>query len=46
MPWKKINYYNDSSYASGLIPMGYIESGLDALAKQSNEFVVSIERIE
>lgn len=46
-PWGNLAiYYNDSAYASGLIPMGYIESGLDNLAQQSNEFEVTIEKIE
>lgn len=46
-PWGNLAiYYHDASYANGLIPMGHIESGLDALSKQDADFEVIIEIIE
>ncbi|MDF3001154.1 MAG: hypothetical protein K0Q48_1273 [Bacillota bacterium] len=46
-PWGNLAiYYHDASYADGLIPMGHIESGLDALSEQDADFEVTIEIIE
>lgn len=46
-PWGNLAiYYHDAPYANGLIPMGHIESGLDALSEQDADFEVTIEVIE
>lgn len=46
-PWGNLAiYYHDAPYANGLIPMGHIETGLDALSKQDADFEATIEIIE
>lgn len=45
-PWGNVAiYYKDQSYATGLIPMGTIESGLDLLAAIDSDTAVTISRI-
>jgi hypothetical protein len=44
-PWGNLAiYYRDSPYASGLVKLGRIESGIDELARMSGDFTISVER--
>lgn len=46
-PWGNMAiFYKDQPYASGLIPMGRIESGLDALSALSGDTPATVERVE
>lgn len=46
-PWGNLAvYYNDQVYASGLIPMGRVESGLEALGAMTEDFALTIEQID
>lgn len=46
-PWGNLSiFYKDWSYSDDLIPMGEIESGLDALTGMNRDFTVAIENIE
>lgn len=46
-PWGNlVIYYNDAPYANGIIPMGHMESGLDALSEQDADFEVTLEIIK
>lgn len=46
-PWGNLAiFYKDRPYASGLISMGRIESGLDKLAAQKKNFEVFVEMVE
>ena len=43
-PWGNLSiFYKEWSYSDDLIPMGHIESGLDALIGMSEDFEVTIE---
>ena len=43
-PWGNLAvFYRDSGYATGLIKLGHIDSGIDVVAEQSNDFTVTIE---
>lgn len=43
-PWGNIAvYYRDQPYASGLIYMGVVDSGLDSLAQKNGDFDVTFE---
>ena len=45
-PWGNLSiFYKEWSYSDDLIPMGHIESGLDALADMSEDFEVTIEPV-
>ncbi|GAW92739.1 hypothetical protein Thit_0704 [Calderihabitans maritimus] len=39
-------FYRDSGYASGLIILGKIESGIEKLARINGDFTVTIELLE
>lgn len=42
-PWGNLAiFYGDAGRSSGLVPMGYVESGLDLLAAMDGEFEVSV----
>ena len=42
-PWGNLAiFYGDARSSSGLVPMGYVESGLDLLAAMEGEFEVSV----
>lgn len=46
-PWGNlVIYYDDAPYANGIIPMGHMESGLDALSEHDADFEATIEIIE
>ncbi|MCZ0860091.1 cyclophilin-like fold protein [Methanocorpusculum sp. MG] len=46
-PWGNIAiFYHDSPYASGLVPLGHITSGLENLAAMGGEFSVTITVVE
>lgn len=46
-PWGNLAiFYKDSGYASGLIGLGKIESGIEKLAGIKGNFTVEIERFE
>ncbi|HIW58236.1 MAG TPA: NAD(P)H-dependent oxidoreductase [Firmicutes bacterium] len=46
-PWGNIAiFYNDWSYSEDLIPVGRIESGLEALAAMDGDFTVTIDAVE
>lgn len=46
-PWGNlVIYYGDAPYANGIIPMGYMESGLDVLSEHDADFEVTLEIIE
>ena len=46
-PWGNMAiFYKDQPYASGLVPMGRIESGLDALSALSADRPATVERVE
>lgn len=43
-PWGNLAvFYRDFQYSNGLIPLGAIESGVEKLAAQQNEFTVHID---
>ncbi|NYB72957.1 hypothetical protein HZF24_02245 [Sedimentibacter hydroxybenzoicus DSM 7310] len=43
-PWGNIAiFYNDFGYSDGLIPLGHIDSGIEALSEISGEFTVTLE---
>lgn len=45
-PWGNLAiYYKDQPYASGLIPMGYFESGLEELSNMGKGVRVTIEQM-
>ena len=45
-PWGNLAiFYGDVGSSSGLVPMGYVESGLDLLAAMDGEFEVSVSII-
>ncbi|MDR0761945.1 MAG: hypothetical protein LBF13_02715 [Campylobacteraceae bacterium] len=45
-PWGNLAiFYRDASYAAGLLYLGRVESGLDALSKISNNAKIFIEQI-
>ncbi|WP_174479820.1 cyclophilin-like fold protein [Paenibacillus borealis] len=39
-------FYKDFGYSSGLIPLGSIDSGIEALAGMNEAFTVTIERMD
>ena len=46
-PWGNIAvFYRDSPYASGLVPLGHVVSGLKSLAAVSGEFSATIDVLE
>lgn len=46
-PWGNLAiFYKDFGYASGLVPIGRIDSGIETLADMSGNFTVTIERID
>ena len=46
-PWGNVSvFYKAFRYSEGLIPMGHITSGLDALAKKQGEFDVTLSVVE
>lgn len=46
-PWGNLAiFYKDFGYASGLIKLGHIESGIDKLANMKGKFEVTIEKID
>lgn len=46
-PWGNlVIYYEDRSYANGLIILGHIESGIEKLSKMDQEFTVTLERMD
>jgi len=46
-PWGNlVFFYKDQPYANGLIPMGRVESGLEAISAMDAGFEVTIERTE
>ena len=46
-PWGNVSvFYKPFRYSEGLIPMGHITSGLDALAKKEGEFDVTISVVK
>ncbi|MDP9750073.1 MULTISPECIES: cyclophilin-like fold protein [Thermoanaerobacter] len=46
-PWGNLAiFYRDSGYASGLIILGKIESGMEKLARINGDFTVTIELLE
>lgn len=46
-PWGNLAiFYKDQPYASGLIPMGTVESGLNALAAQTGSFKVVFQKTD
>jgi hypothetical protein len=46
-PWGNIAiFYKDFGYASGLIPLGRIESGIEKFANVKGNFKVTIERMD
>ncbi|MEV0089564.1 cyclophilin-like fold protein [Saccharopolyspora sp. NPDC050642] len=43
-PWGNLAvFYRDSGYASGLVKLGHIDSGIEAVAEQRDDFTVTIE---
>jgi Uncharacterized conserved protein len=46
-PWGNlVIYYQDRSYADGVIILGHIDSGIEKLAAMDKEFTVKIERLD
>jgi hypothetical protein len=46
-PWGNLAiFYRDSGYASGLVKLGSIESGVDVLANQRGSFTATIDHAE
>lgn len=46
-PWGNLAiFYKDFGYASGLVRMGHIESGIEKLAEMDGDFNMTIERVE
>lgn len=46
-PWGNLSiFYQDFSYSRGLISLGHIDSGLEALANMSGDFAVTIEAVK
>lgn len=46
-PWSGLAiFYEDMPYATGLVPMGQIDSGIEKLANMNDDFMVTIEKIE
>ncbi|GEM_PF-166751 len=46
-PWGNLAiFYKDQPYASGLIPMGTIESGLDALSAQAGSLEAVLQKMD
>lgn len=45
-PWGNLCvFYEDFRYSQSLIKLGYVESGMDILADASNDFTVTMERM-
>ncbi len=46
-PWGNLAiFYRDFGYSNGLVRLGHLESGIEALAKQRGELAVRIERAD
>lgn len=46
-PWGNLAiFYHDFRYSQGLVPIGHITSGLEAIAKMNGEFTVRIEAVK
>lgn len=46
-PWRNlVIYYEDRSYANGLIILGHIESGVEKLTVIKGDFTVKIEKVD
>lgn len=46
-PWGNLAiFYKDYGYASGLVPMGRIDFGIETLANMSGDFTITIELID
>jgi hypothetical protein len=46
-PWGNLAiFYKEGNYASGLVPMGRVESGLEKLAALEGDVTITIQKIE
>jgi hypothetical protein len=46
-PWGNLAiFYHDFGYSTGLVKLGRIDSGIDALARMSGDVTVTIERVD
>jgi hypothetical protein len=46
-PWGNLAiFYKDFGYASGLVPLGHVDTGLESLARLPAAVKVTIEKVE